>query len=171
MSELDFFNNTIEAERAVLGAIIVSNNAREEIVSMLEEEDFLQKSHQIIYRAVYDLLSIGSEVDIPSIVSYLDTSMKALDTIGGIEYIYQLSESYIGDTNAFYHVRIIKDASLSRKLINTMQKCIDGFKTEKIKDVSQYIAECENKILAVTQSRRVAEFVTAQEVVSKVTNK
>lgn len=171
MSSQEFYNNTFEAEQAVLGALLKSKDARDEIVTSLTDADFLDKRHQLVFQAVSSLISLGIEVDVPSVVDQLNTSMKALDKVGGVQYIYELGETYIGDTNAFYHVRIIKDASLSRKLINTMQGCIDGFKKEKILDVSQYIAECENKILGVTQTRRVAEFVTAQEVVSKVTNK
>lgn len=171
MEELEFFNSTQEAEQAVLGALIQSKDARDEIASMLEVDDFLENKNRLIFQAIYNLINLGIEVDIPSLVSQLDTTMKVLDKIGGVQYLYELGESYIGDTNAFYHVRIIKDASLSRKLIKTMQGCIDGFKKEKIKDVSQYIAECENKVLGITQSRRVAEFVTAKEVVNKVTNK
>lgn len=171
MEELEFFNSTQEAEQAVLGALIQSKDARDEIASMLEVDDFLENENRLIFQAIYNLINLGIEVDIPSLVSQLDTTMKVLDKIGGVQYLYELGESYIGDTNAFYHVRIIKDASLSRKLIKTMQGCIDGFKKEKIKDVSQYIAECENKVLGITQSRRVAEFVTAKEVVNKVTNK
>ena len=159
MEELEFFNSTQEAEQAVLGALIQSKDARDEIASMLEVDDFLENKNRLIFQAIYNLINLGIEVDIPSIVSQLDTTMKALDKAGGIQYLYELSEAYIGDTNAFYHVRIIKDASLSRKLIKAMQGCIDGFKKEKIKDVSQYIAECENKILGVTQSRRVAELM------------
>lgn len=171
MSEKEFYNNTYEAEQAVLGALIQSKDARDEIATTLEANDFYEKKHQIIFQAISDLISLGVEVDVPTLVSQLDTTMKVLDKIGGVKYIYELGEAYLGDINAFYHVRIIKDASLSRKLIQTMQGCIDGFKKEKIKDVSQYVADCENKILAITQARRVAEFVTANEVVSKVTNK
>lgn len=171
MAEIEFYNNTYEAEKAVLGAMLCSKNARDEIASTLEDKDFVHSKHQLIFQAVSALVTLGYEVDIPVVVTQLDTAMKVLDKVGGIEYLYELTDSYIGDSNAFFHVRIIKDASLARRLIATMQSCIDGMKKEKIQDVSQYIAECENKVLAVTQARRVAEFVTAQEVVNQVTYK
>lgn len=171
MAEIEFYNNTYEAEKAVLGAMLCSKNARDEIASTLEDKDFVHSKHQLIFQAVSALVTLGYEVDIPVVVTQLDTAMKVLDKVGGIEYLYELTDSYIGDSNAFFHVRIIKDASLARRLIATMQGCIDGMKKEKIQDVSQYIAECENKVLAVTQARRVAEFVTAQEVVNQVTYK
>lgn len=171
MAEIEFYNNTYEAEKAVLGAMLCSKNARDEIASTLEDKDFVHPKHQLIFQAVSALVTLGYEVDIPVVVTQLDTAMKVLDKVGGIEYLYELTDSYIGDSNAFFHVRIIKDASLARRLIATMQSCIDGMKKEKIQDVSQYIAECENKVLAVTQARRVAEFVTAQEVVNQVTYK
>ena len=162
--------NNLEAEQAVLGAIIESKSARDEIISSLDVDDFTDKRNKIIFQAIYNLITGGIEVDMPSLINQISVSMKKLDQVGA-DYLVEIQEHYYGDTNAFYHVQILKDASLSRKLINTMQECIDGFQKEKIKDVSQYIAECENKVLAITQRRRVAEFVTAQEVVSKVTGK
>ncbi len=171
MAEIEFYNNTYEAEKAVLGAMLCAKNLRDEISSTLEAKDFVHVQHQLIFQAVSDLVTLGYEVDIPVVVTQLDTTMKVLDKIGGVEYLYDLVDSYIGESNAYYHVRIIKDASLARRLIATMQGCIEGLKKEKIQDVSQYIAECENKVLAVTQARRVAEFVTAQEVVNQVTYK
>lgn len=171
MSSNLFYNNTFEAEQAVLGALLVSKTARNDMVSTLEVDDFVDEKHQIIFEAINNLITLGVGVDIPSLVGHIDTSMKALDKIGGVAYLYELSETYVGDTNAFYHIQILKDASLSRKLVNTMQNCIDGFKNKKINDVSQYIAECENKVINITQSRRVAEFVTASQVVKSVTKK
>lgn len=171
MAKEEYFNNTNEAEKAVLGAILNSKVARDELISMLDEDDFFDNSHKLIFKAFNELLATNGEIDLASVVFHLDTNMKVLGKVGGVEYLYQISESYLGDTNAFYHAKIIKDASLSRRLIKTMENCIEGFKSEKIKDVSQYIAECENKVLAVTQARRVAEFVSANEVVSQVTKK
>ena len=166
-----FFNNTSEAEQAVLGALLISADAKDEIASMLDIDDFIDPKNKLIFQAITNLLTLGIEIDIPAVATQLDISMKSLDKVGGVQYLYELGESYIGDKNAFYHVRILKDASLSRRLITTMQGCIDGFKKDKIKDLSQYIAECENKVLAVTQSRRVAEFVTANEVLGTLTSK
>ena len=171
MDNQELFNNTSEAEQAVLGALICSPTARDDIASTMEIDDFVEPRNRLIFQAISNLVTQGVEVDIPSIVSQLDVSMKVLDKVGGLEYLYELGNSFLGDRNAFYHVRFLKDCALSRRLITTMQGCIDGFKKEKIKDISEYIAECENKVLAITQSRRVAEFITANEVFNTITNK
>lgn len=171
MAEKDVLINTLEAEKAVLGAIFESSIARDELISNLEADDFSDSRNKAVFKAMYNLMTLGSTIDIPSVVAQLDISMKVLDKIGGVSYLYEISESYLGDTNAFHHLHTIKDASLVRKLINTMQNCVSEFKKEKIKDISQYVAECENKILEITQARRVAEFVTAGEAVTSVISK
>ena len=171
MAEKDILINTLEAEKAVLAAILESNIARDELISALEEDDFADPRNKAIFRAMYNLMTLGAEIDIPGVVNQLDVSMKVLDKIGGVSYLREIIESYLGDTNAYHHLHIIKDSSLARRLISTMQECVADFKKEKIKDISQYVAECENKILKVTQARRVAEFITAGEAVTSVIGK
>lgn len=171
MEEKEIFAGAIEAEKSVLGAILQSDDIRDELISSLEIDDFSDARNKNVFQAINNLMTLGNNIDVPNLVSQLDTAMKVLDKIGGVNYLFEIVETYIGDTNAYHHLRIVKDASLARRLIKTMQGCIDGFKKEKIKDVSQYVAECENKVLQVTQARRVAEFVTASETVGQVIGK
>lgn len=161
-----------EAEKTVLGAIIASNASRVELVNGLEEEDFYGKNspNALIFRAISKIVNEGENFDIPSLINELDINMKVLDKVGGIEYIKDLQEYYIGDKNAFFNKGTIKDNALSRRLILCLQKYVDGFEKESFNDVGQYVAECEKDILQITQGRRVSEFRSASEIVDEITN-
>ena len=130
-----------EAEKAVIGAMIASSSARTDILNTLDEEDFYEKNvnHRHIFKAIYNLFNKGISVDISSIVNELDANMKVLDASGGVEYLYEVQELYIGDRVAMHHRDIVKDLSLSRRFIKTMQNCINGFADKEFEDVSHYV--------------------------------
>ena len=125
MEEKEIFAGTVEAEKAVLAAILQSDDIRDELVSNLEIDDFSDVRNKNIFQAINNLMTLGTDIDIPNVVSQLDTAMKVLDKIGGIAYLFEVVEAYIGDTNAYHHLRIVKDASLARRLINTTLHCFD----------------------------------------------
>jgi replicative DNA helicase len=160
----------IEAERAVLGALIRGANETDNIITALTVDDFYDAKNKTVYKAIYDLVNQGIDIDVTAITNYLDVQMKSLDLVGGVNYLRNLAEEYMGEVNTRFYVKIIQDDSLSRRLILTMDDCINGF-SKKISDVSGYIAECENNILKVTQRRRVAEFVDTSTIAQQISRK
>ncbi|MBE6142376.1 MAG: replicative DNA helicase [Erysipelotrichaceae bacterium] len=164
-----------ESERAVLGALIESNNVRNEIVNKLIESDFYGTGkkdeivpNRLVFRAINTLMDNGKVVDVASITTELDVNMKVLSQIGGVNYIRELIDSYISDSNALYHADTIKDLALSRRLIECLDECVEGFEKKEFTDVGQYIAQCEKKILDITQARRVSEFEKASDIVDQI---
>ena len=165
-----------ESEKAVLGAIIESPRVRNELVNKLVEADFYGTGkkdeivpNRLVFRAVSTLVDNGAVVDLASITTELDVNMKVLTQIGGLNYIRELMDSYISDSNALYHADTIKDLALSRKLIECLDECVDGFEKKEFTDVGQYIAHCEKKILDITQARRVSEFEKTGDIVDQIT--
>ena len=122
MEEKEIFTGAIEAEKSVLGAILQSDDIRDELISSLEIDDFSDARNKNIFQAINNLMTLGNNIDVPNLVSQLDTAMKVLDKIGGVNYLFEIVETYIGDTNAYHHLRIVKDASLARRLIKTILK-------------------------------------------------
>ena len=165
-----------ESEKAVLGAAIVSPNVRNEIINKLVESDFYGTGkkdevvpNRLVFRAINTLMDNGHVVDIASITTELDVNMKVLSQIGGVSYIKELMDCYVTDSNALYHADTVKDLALSRKLIQCLDECVEGFEKKEFSDVGQYIAQCEKKILEVTQARRVSEFEKTSDIVDSIT--
>ena len=120
-----------ESEKAVFGALIESSNVRNEIAKKLVETDFYAEGkknelvpNRLIFRAITTLMDNGKVVDVPSITTELDVNMKVLSQIGGVEYIRELIDSHVSDSNALYHADTIKDLSLSRRLIECLDECV-----------------------------------------------
>jgi replicative DNA helicase len=171
------YPNSIESEKAVLGGLLCSKAIRNEIVASLNDEDFYAPPNQtspnrLIYHAIVKLMNNGGIVDIPSVTAELSVNMKALDEVGGMDYVRNLMEEYIGDTNAKYHCGVVRDLALSRRLINCMTDCVIGFssKERKIDDIGLYVAECGKRIIDITQARRVSEFENVGDIVTQITD-
>ena len=140
----------VEAERAVLGAILLDSEALREVLELLLAEDFYSKSNALIYSAIKDLSGEGTEVDIVSIGQKLKLD-KILDTVGGHSYIAGLTESVLSGANASYFANIIKDFSVRRQLLRISAKIsTDSYDTtSECRDV---IDNAEGALFQITNS-------------------
>ena len=80
----------IEAEKSILGSFIIDREAINKVADFLRPEDFYNRSHQNIYKAVFALFEKREPIDLLSISNKLQ-EMKVLDEIGGISYISSLA--------------------------------------------------------------------------------
>ncbi len=156
------------AEKAVLGAMIESDSVRAEVLSQLIADDFNSKKHRLIFDAIVAITDRGITLDNASLTEELLTNMKVFNEVGGLEYLVELRENYVGDKNAINHLHIVKDLALVRKMLNTMDAIKKDFATKKISDVPSFVAESEKRILDITKTRRVGSFKTAKEVVASI---
>lgn len=170
-----------ESERVVLASILQTSDPAivTELADQLTEEDFYNPNatnkrkpepskNALILRAIKNIRKNSLPLDIASLTNELDVNMKALTTIGGLDYLKEIIEYYLGDRNAIYHRNTLQDLTLSRKLILQMEDCIKGFESKTFSDVGQYVATCENQILKITQSRRVSEFMSTGDIAEKI---
>ena len=160
------------AEQSVLGAMIENANCRSEALGVLTEFDFYEKhsQHRSIFKAIANLVDSSKSVDITTITDEL-INMKELDNAGGVDYLNELQNTYIGEKNALHHIDIVRDYALVRRFLNVISNVNDEYRNSQIKSISDFIAESEKRILEVTKSRRVGAFRSSGEVVEKVTAK
>ena len=115
-----------EAERAVLGAIILEPEAFYEI-QPLAATDFTGTRHQRIYEAIFGLVSQGQPIDIVAIGQWLHQH-DVLDEAGGLGYLTDMTAGVLTATNAAYHAKIIRELSSRRRLYRVasqlMEECL-----------------------------------------------
>ncbi len=131
-----------EAEQAVLGAVLISQDAPSVILSELKEDDFLSKEHQIIFGAMQTLFLKKNHTYFDHIIltSELE-SQGLLDAVGGISYLLSLTERLPSSTNFQYYVDIVKRDSTLRKLIQAGGEIIEDAYSSDDKDQSLQFAE------------------------------
>lgn len=167
-------NNLVNfnAEQSVLGAMIENINCRSEALGVLSSTDFYEhnKAHRYIFDAISHLVDSGRSVDITTIIDEL-SNMKVLESSGGVSYLSELQDLYISERHAINHINIVRDLSLVRRFLATLNDISDEYKNSKIKSIPDYIAESEKKILEITKARRVGGFRKTSDVVESVTSK
>src|SRR5271157_5156456 len=128
----------LEAERWLLGAILLDNEVLHEIAQFLTADDFYSDAHQVIYRAILDLRSAGTGVDAVTLADEL-TRRDQFKQIGGDEMLLEIASSVPHAVNAKYHAGIIRNKSISRQLIQnaneTIRECYSNlFTADQIRD-------------------------------------
>ena len=107
---------SLQAEQTILGAMLIEPMAIADATTGLLVEDFSIESHQRIYEAMLDLADVGKSIDIVTLSEVLKTR-KLLDSIGGMSYLFSLSENLPRRLSIKNYVRIVRDKSLLRKLM------------------------------------------------------
>ncbi len=114
----------IEAEKSVLGSMLIDEQAVMVAVDLLPESFFYRTVHQIIFTAMQSLFQRGDAVDVITVAEELKR-MQLLDKAGGPDYLTDLVNSVTTASNVEYYVKIVKDKALIRELIKISSKIID----------------------------------------------
>ena len=114
----------LEAERSVLGAMLLSAEAMADVVEILDAEDFYRSAHGKIYSSVRALFGHGEPVDV---ITAVDALRRAglLDEVGGALYLRDLVDEVPTPASAPHYARIVADAALRRRLIGAAADIMD----------------------------------------------
>jgi replicative DNA helicase len=114
----------LEAERSVLGAMLLSAEAMADVVEILDAEDFYRSAHGKIYSSVRALFGHGEPVDV---ITAVDALRRAglLDEVGGALYLRDLVDEVPTPASAPHYAKIVADAALRRRLIGAAADIMD----------------------------------------------
>jgi len=153
----------LEAERAVLGAILMDNETVYTVMEILEPPAFYQPSHRLIFSTMLDLSERGEPIDIVTLVDRL-RSAGSLDKAGGPDYIPTLADEVPTSAGVANYAKIVKEKAVLRNLIETsteiVQDCFDA-----PGDVDQLLDEAERRIFAISEVRIRSGFLSMKEIV------
>jgi len=153
----------IEAEQAVLGAIILDNEALPKSLEILEQDDFYRESHRRLYRAILDLFEKNEPVDIVTVADYLRKNGD-LETVGGVSYLSTLADSIPTSANIRYHARIVREKALLRNLIRTATN-ITARVYEDSSDADEIVDNAERMIFEIAEQRTKTSFASMKDVI------
>ncbi|MCH4179440.1 MAG: replicative DNA helicase [Megasphaera sp.] len=159
----------VEAEQAVLGAMMLDHNAVIVAMEKLQANDFYREVHRIIFEAMQHLHHDNKEIDVITLPEEL-RRMKKIDDAGGMEYILSLPGMVATAANIEYYVNIVADKALARNIITT---CTD-LTTEAYdgeKEPEDLLDDAERKILQLSESNNRGDFSPVGEVVEETLDK
>jgi len=149
--------HSLEAEKTVLGGILVKNDSLNTVLSIISPEEFYKDAHRKIIERIIVLVDKGLPVDLLSLSEDLERA-GALDEVGGASYLASLMDGVPKNPNVEYYAQIIKEKALLRRLIMSSAKIISSSYEQK-EDADDLLNEAQAAIIEVAEQRVKPGFV------------
>jgi len=167
---------SLAAEAAVLGSMIVDPQCISQVVEQLKTEAFYRVEHQMIFDALVALFEknplqtaegtdTGHALDAILLRDELE-KRKQLEAVGGVEYIGRIMDSVPSAANVMYYVGIVKDKQLLREMIGAVSDILDDAYNE-LGEPNEKLDEAERKIFAVTDKKITGAAVPLKDLVTQ----
>ena len=142
--------HNMEAEKAVLGSILINPVSMNRVVDILGPDFFYAPSNRLIYEAMFNLYNQNKPLDAISISDYF-LSKNQMQDIGGSEYLSDLMSDTILSSNIEYYANIIKENALKRKLITAGSSIIE--ETFRNPEAQESLEFAEKMIFDISQQK------------------
>jgi len=157
--------HNLDAERSVLGAILIDNATFNVVAAVLQPEAFFRDAHRRIFERMADLSERSQPIDFITLKEELARAGE-LDEVGGPAYLASLTDGVPRSTNAEYYAQIVKEKATLRALIYSANKILaTAYEAEQEADL--ILDEAESSIFAVADDRVKAGFVPMRTLVSE----
>jgi replicative DNA helicase len=155
--------HNLEAERSVLGAILIHNDAFNLAAQAIDAGDFYRDAHRRIFNRMVELNERGQAIDFVTLKEELARNAE-LDEVGGPAYVASLADGVPRATNVEYYARIVKEKATLRNLIFAANRILtNAYEAEEESDL--ILDAAESAIFAVAEDRLRAGFVPMSELV------
>jgi replicative DNA helicase len=155
----------LDAEKAVLGSIMLRPNALYEIEDVLSADAFYAEKHRIIFKTMMALTAKHEPIDLLSVSNNLKES-KELERVGGVSYLTDLTNTVPASTNIVYYANLVQKKYTLRNLIEAADFVSElGFE-EASEDIEEVLDKAEKKIFEVTSTPNKQKFVSIKETLS-----
>jgi replicative DNA helicase len=148
----------LEAEKAVLSALLIENTAIHSVLNEVSPEDFYHPSHQTIYKAMLALQDENEPVDLLTLSDHLNAAKK-LDRVGGLVFLAELADYEATAANVVHHARIVRDKSVKRSLIRVSSEITEAC-FEQSERAEQLLDFAEGRIFELGQNESRTTFAT-----------
>jgi len=148
---------SLDAEKALLGSILIKQDALYEVMEYIHPESFYAQKHEHVFQAMLDLFSQAEPIDILTLSHKLE-SKKQLEMIGGDVYLTELATSVPSSSNAEHYAQIVFKTYIKRRLIDSASAISEiGFDAER--EVEDAIDKAEKELFAISQDMSSSDFI------------
>lgn len=155
--------HNLDAERAVLGAILIRNEAINAATVLIDSADFFRAAHRIVFDRMVALSQRGQAIDFVTLVEELGRTGQ-VEEVGGAAYVAALTDGVPRATNVEHYARIVKEKSTRRRLIvSANQILIDAYSSED--EADQQLDAAQRQIFEISDDAVRSGFVPLSAVV------
>ena len=147
----------IEAEKSLLGSLMLDKEAITKVADILHSEDFYKKNHQYVYQVVEDLFARGEPIDLISVSSKLK-ERNQLENVGGTAYLTELINTVPTASHVMTYAKIVQKKRILRDLISAgTEISLMGYEEENESD--DLLDSAERRIFSITQKNLTQSFL------------
>ncbi len=168
-NELRVPPQNIEAEKSVLGSIMIDKDAIVKIADFLLPGDFYKNDHQIIYEIMLGLYEEREPIDVLSISNKLEENKK-LKEIGGSSYLASLVNTVPSASHVLHYAKVVQKKGMLRRLISAANHIVEMGYSET-EDVEKLLDEAEQKLFKVSQKYLKQDFLPIKSILEDAFNR
>jgi replicative DNA helicase len=158
--------NNLEAERALLGSVLLNSEVLPSVIEILKPADFYNKNHSIIFDSLVSLFEKNQPIDILTLKDNL-LSKGTLEQVGGDIYLSDIVNSTVTSANAATYAKIVKEKAMLRNMIRTAEWIVEsGY--DRIDDAEEFLDKAETDIFRVSEERSTTSYHQMRDMVSLV---
>ncbi len=155
----------LEAEKSVLGALLIDSSAMNIVAEFLKEEHFYLPEHQMIFRSMLVLFEKQQPIDLVTTKNQLQ-QMGDLKKVGGAVYLSNLINSVPSSAHVDHYGRIVKDQYTKRRLIEFSSRMVEKAFDEQA-DIKKLLDQAETEVFALSQQHVHRDFIELKEVLAE----
>ena len=155
---------SVEAERAVLGSMLIEESAISASIELLQEDDFYNSANRRVFSVMCDLFSENKAADV-LIVTEILKKQGFLDEVGGPAYLTSLASEVPTAANVEHYAKIVKEKSVLRKLINASTQIVSDGYGDEFEDVDELLDKAEKLIFDITSHKVEAGFISLKDII------
>ena len=144
--------HSIEAEQAVLGGLMLDNNAWERVLDQVSDGDFYRHDHRLIFRAIAKLADQNSPIDVVTLAEQLDKEGQT-SQVGGLGYLGELAKNTPSVANIKAYAQIVRQRATLRQLIGISTEIADSAFNPEGRSAEEILDEAERQIFAIAEAR------------------
>jgi replicative DNA helicase len=155
--------HNLEAEQAVLGGVLLNNDAMNQLMDILSPDDFYREAHATIFDGMVHLYNESEPIDVITLSETL-TRKSLLEKVGGIDYLAVLVQSVSTSAGIVYHAEIIRASSVRRQLISECSN-ISELCFQEQEDAEGLLEKAEQTIFNIAESQIKEGFQSLRQIV------
>lgn len=156
---------SIEAEKSVLGSMMIDKNVIAQTVEILSAEDFYRDAHKYIFKSIVEMYQRDEPIDEITLLEHLKSTDR-LEKSGGISYITEIGSSVLTTANVKSYIKIVEDKATLRKLIDSSTKIIESCYNNQ-DDVEKVIDVAEQKIFDLAEKKSSSDFEPLSDILER----
>ena len=164
--------HSIEAEQAVLGGLLLSSHAWDQVADIVTEADFYREDHRLIFRAIHELSDAARPCDAVTVTEWFESHGRAEEVDGGA-YISQLASTTPSAANVKAYAEIVREKSILRQLIDVGAEITSASFSLEGRSSRELLEEAERRVFAIADqgTRTGSSYVSVQETIKEAIDK